>query len=120
VGSELNWRKVNVRSPAVLTAIGVIATLILAVAVVMVLLRTGGAKGVSDNAGLIGALVALGGVFTAQMVSIALEDGRTQEARKIEEQRTKEARALEDQRTKEARALEDQRANEAALQNYFE
>jgi hypothetical protein len=88
----------NFRSPAVLTAIGVIATLVLAVAVVMVLLRTGDAKAVSDNAALIGALVALGGVFTAQMVSIALDDRRTQEARE----------------------LEVQRAHEAALQNYFE
>jgi uncharacterized protein YjbI with pentapeptide repeats len=70
----------NFRSPAVLTAIGAIATLVLAVAVVMVLLRTGGAKAVSDNAGLIGALVALGGVFTTQLVSIALEDRRTREA----------------------------------------
>jgi uncharacterized protein YjbI with pentapeptide repeats len=88
----------KLRSPAVLTAIGVIATLVLAVAVVMVLLRTGGAKAVSDNAALIGALVALGGVFTAQMVSIALDD----------------------RRTRETRELEAQRANETALQNYFE
>ena len=74
----------NLRSPAVLTAIGVIATLVLAVAVVIALLRTGGAKAVSDNAALIGALAALGGVFTAQMVSIALDDRRTQEARELE------------------------------------
>jgi hypothetical protein len=99
----------NLRSPAVLTAIGVAATLVLAVAVVMLLLRTGGAKAVSDNAALIGALVALGSVFTAQMVGIALEDRRTQEARNIEERRTQEARELE-----------AQRAHEAALQNYFE
>src|SRR5215218_10252320 len=90
-----NW---NLRSPAVLTAIGVTATLVLAVAVVMLLLRTGGAIAVSDNAALIGALVALGGVFTAQMVGIALDDRRTQRARE----------------------LEAQRAHEAALQNYFE
>jgi hypothetical protein len=90
-----NW---NLRSPAVLTAIGVTATLVLAVAVVMLLLRTGGAIAVSDNATLIGALVALGGVFTAQMVGIALDDRRTQRARE----------------------LEAQRAHEAALQNYFE
>jgi len=64
----------------------------------MALLQTGGAKAVSDNAALIGALVALGGVFTAQMVSIALDDRRTQEARDLEAQRT----------------------GEAALQNYFE
>jgi len=43
------------------------------------------------------------------MVSIALED-----------QRTQEARTLEDRRTQEARDLEAQRAGEAALQNYFE
>jgi hypothetical protein len=64
----------------------------------MVLLLTGGGKAVSDNAALIGALVALGGVFTAQMVSIALDDRRSQEARE----------------------LEAQRAHETALQNYFE
>src|SRR5215207_1494437 len=89
--------------------LGGVATLVLAVAVVMVLLRAGGAKSVTDNAALIGALVALGGVFTAQMVSIALDDRRTQEARGIEERRTQESRELE-----------AQRAHEAALQNYFE
>ena len=94
----MNFPKVNFRSPTVLTAIGVIATLVLAVAVVMVLQRTGDAKAVSDNAGLIGALVALGGVFTAQMVSIALEARRSQESRE----------------------LEGQRVHEAALQNYLE
>jgi hypothetical protein len=87
----MNTRKVDLRSPTVLTAIGVIATLVLAVAVVMVLLRNGGAKAVSDSAGLIGALVALGGVFTAQMVGIALEDRRTQVARDLEAQRVHEA-----------------------------
>jgi hypothetical protein len=76
---------------------------------VVALLRTGGAQAVSDNAPLIAAVIALGGVGTAQMVSIALED-----------QRTREARELEDRRTQEARDLEDQRANEAALQNYLE
>src|SRR3712207_5007235 len=86
------------RSPASLTAIGVAATLVLAGAVVIALLRTGGAKAVSDNAAVIGALVALGGVFTAQMISIALDDRRTHEARDLEEQR----------------------AHETALQNYFE
>jgi hypothetical protein len=89
--------------------IGVVATLVLSLAVVVVLARTGDPNAVSDNAAVIGALVALGGVFTAQMVSIALED-----------QRTHEARALEDRRTQEARDLEAQRAHEAALQNYFE
>jgi uncharacterized protein YjbI with pentapeptide repeats len=94
----LNFRKMDFRSPVGLTAIGVAATLVLSLLVVIVLLRTGGAKAVSDNAALIGALVALGGVFTAQMVSIALEDGRTREARE----------------------LEAQRADDAALQNYIE
>ncbi len=89
----------TLRRPAVLTAIGgVIATSVLAIVVVMALLRTGGAGAVSDNAALIGALVALGGVFTAQMVGIALDDRRTQGARE----------------------LEAQRAHEAALQNYLE
>jgi hypothetical protein len=91
-------RRLNLRSSAVLAAIGVVATLVLALVVVMVLLQTGDANGVSDNAALIGALVALGGVFTAQMVSIALDDRRTHEARE----------------------LEAQRAHETALQNYFE
>jgi len=79
-------------------AIGVTATLVLFLVVVLVLARTGGAEAVSRNAAMIGALVALGGVLTAQMVSIALDDRRTQEARD----------------------LEAQRAHEAALQNYFE
>jgi Pentapeptide repeats (8 copies) len=78
--------------------VGGVATLTLAVAVVMALLRTGDANTVSDNAALIGALVALGGVFTAQMVGIALDERRTQVARE----------------------LEAQRAHETALQNYFE
>jgi hypothetical protein len=91
-------RRLNLRSPTVLAAIGVVATLVLAVVVVMALLQTGDAKAVSNNAAVIGALVALGGVFTAQMVSIALDDRRTHEARD----------------------LEAQRAGEAALQNYFE
>jgi hypothetical protein len=91
-------RRLKLRSPAVLAAFGVIATLIISLMVVMTLLLTGGGKAVSGNAALIGALVALGGVFTAQMVSIALEDRRTQESR----------------------TLEAQRAHEAAMQNYFE
>jgi Skp family chaperone for outer membrane proteins len=70
--------------------IGGVATLVLFLAVVIVLALTGGAKAVSDNAAVIGALVALGGVFTAQMVSIALDDRRTQEARNIERQRAQD------------------------------
>jgi uncharacterized protein YjbI with pentapeptide repeats len=88
----------NSRSPAVVTAIGVAATLVLALVVVSALLHTGGAKSVSDNAAIIGALVALGGVFTTQLVNSALEDRRAQESRE----------------------LEAQRAHETALQNYFE
>jgi hypothetical protein len=79
MGSNLNFRNVNLRSPIVLTAIGVIATLVLAVAVVMALL-TGGSKALSDNAALIGAVVALGGVFTTQLVNGALDDRRNREA----------------------------------------
>ena len=89
--------------------LGGVATLVLLIVVVMLLWRTGGAKAVSDNAALIGALVALGGVFTAQMVSIALDDRRTLESNIIEERRTQEARGLE-----------AQRAHEAALQKYLE
>jgi hypothetical protein len=89
----LNWR-----SPAGLTAIGVGATLVVALTVIVTLLQTSGHKAISANAALIGALVALGGVFTTQLVSIALDDRRTQESRE----------------------LEAQRAHEAALQNYVE
>jgi hypothetical protein len=81
-----------------LFAIGVIVTVILAVGVVLTLLLTHDAKALSDNAPLIAAVIALGGVGTAQMVGIALEDRRRQEARDLEAQRTREA----------------------ALQNYFE
>jgi hypothetical protein len=82
----------KLRSPAVLMAIGVAATLVLTLVVVMALWRTAGAKAVSDNAAVIGALVALGGVFTAQMVSIALEDQRTEQTQQLENWRTQEAR----------------------------
>lgn len=85
-------------SPITLMVIGVIATLILTLAVAIVLLTTGGGQAVSDNAAILGALVALGGVFTTQMVSIALDNRRTQESRD----------------------LEAQRARETALQNYLE
>jgi uncharacterized protein YjbI with pentapeptide repeats len=78
--SNLKSRKVKFRSPAVLMVIGGAATLVLALGVVMVLLLTGDDKSVSDNAAVIGALVALGGVFTAQLVNIALEAQRAHEA----------------------------------------
>jgi uncharacterized protein YjbI with pentapeptide repeats len=80
MNSSLNFRKVDFRSPAVLTIIGVAATFLLALTIVIALLRTGGAKAVSDNAALIGALVALGGVFTTQLVNGALDDRRNQAA----------------------------------------
>jgi uncharacterized protein YjbI with pentapeptide repeats len=99
----------KLRNPAVLFVIGVVVTIGLAAGAVLALLLTGNAKAVSDNAPLIAAVIALGGVGTAQMVSIALED-----------QRTRETRALEERRTQEARDLEAQRAGEAALRNYFE
>jgi len=81
-----------------LFAIGVFVTLVLAVGAVTALLRTGDDQAVSDNSPLIAAIIALGGVGTAQMVSIALDDRRTQQERE----------------------LEAQRVREAALQNYFE
>src|SRR5215210_5022654 len=103
-----NWRR-----PAVWAAIGVLVTVVLAVGVVIVLLWFGGdAKAVSNNAPLIAAVIALGGVFTAQMVSIALEDQRTRETRKIEVARTTENRRIEDKRTEDAREIEEQRVQE--------
>jgi uncharacterized protein YjbI with pentapeptide repeats len=76
---RFDLRRLNLRRPAALTALGVTTTIVLALAVVILLLVTGGAKAVSDNAALIAALVALGGVFTAQMTSIALENRRAHE-----------------------------------------
>src|SRR5215211_4156534 len=78
--------------PGVLTAVGSIATLVVTAAVVVVLLRFGGgAKAVSENAAIIAALVALGGIFTTQMVNSALEDRRAQTAHNIEVERAQEA-----------------------------
>jgi uncharacterized protein YjbI with pentapeptide repeats len=76
-----------VRRPAVLAAFGVVATLLLALIVVVALLLTGGASAVSDNAAVIGALIALGGVFTTQMVNTGLENQRAQQHRDLEQQR---------------------------------
>jgi hypothetical protein len=100
----LSWR-----SPVVWFAIGVFVTFALAVGVVLALRSTGDANAVSDNAPLIAAVIALGGVLTTQMVSIAVEDRRARETSK-----------LEDRRSQEAHRLEDQRANGTALQKYFE
>jgi uncharacterized protein YjbI with pentapeptide repeats len=76
-------RRLNLPSPAVLAAIGVVATLVLALVVVIVLVVTHGAGSVTTNAPLIAALVALvalGGVFTAQLVNTGLEAQRAHEA----------------------------------------
>src|SRR5215212_11847770 len=102
-GDEMSTN-LNFRSPAVLTAIGVAATLVLALMVVVALLLTGGAKAVSDNAALIGALVALGGVFTTQLVNSALEAQRAQQARKT--QQTQRERDREIEQTQRERELE--------------
>src|SRR5215216_5185690 len=59
--------------------VGLSSTLVLALGVVIVLLTTGDGKAVPDNAALIGALLALGGVFTTQLVNIALEAQRAQD-----------------------------------------
>jgi uncharacterized protein YjbI with pentapeptide repeats len=112
----LSWRN----HTAFWAAIGIVVTFVLAGVVVVVLRQTGDPTAVSDNAPLIAAVIALGGVGTTQMVSIALEGRRTREARELEDGRTREGRELEDQRAREGRELEAQRANEAALRNYFE
>ncbi len=58
-------RILRLRRPPVMAAIGLGSTLVLALVVVRVLPLTGGGKAVEDNAALIGALIALGGVLTA-------------------------------------------------------
>src|SRR5215204_4560724 len=73
-------RRTYSRSPAALATIGVGVTLVLALIVVIILLLTGGATYVSTNAALIGALIALGGVFTTQLVNTGLEAQRAREA----------------------------------------
>jgi uncharacterized protein YjbI with pentapeptide repeats len=75
----------RLRSPAVLTIIGVAATVVVVLMVVITLRLTAGAKAVSDNAVLISALVVLGGVFTSQMVNSTLEDRRAQQVRETEQ-----------------------------------
>src|SRR5215211_4131901 len=103
-----NEKPKHFRNPVVLTAVGVAATLVLTAVVVIVLQQTGGAKTVSDNAALIGALVGLGGIFTNQLVNSALEDRRAQGGRETEQE----------QRDREL-ALQQQRAQEDALQVYL-
>jgi uncharacterized protein YjbI with pentapeptide repeats len=60
--------------------IGVLATIVIALVFVIVLLLAAGGKAVSDNAALIGALVALGGVVTTQWVNITLEAQRAKDS----------------------------------------
>jgi hypothetical protein len=88
------------RSPSIAAAIGVGvgATFILDLLVIIALLAAGGAGAVNANAVLISALTALGGVFTTQMVNSALED----------------------RRARDNSVLEDRRAGAAALQAYLE
>jgi len=82
--SELMRRLPSVmRRPAVRAALsGIVVTLVLTVIVITAVLLTPGAdvSTISDNAPLIGALLAIGGVATTQLVNIALEDQRAHEA----------------------------------------
>jgi hypothetical protein len=110
----------KLRSPALLTIIGVTATVVVALMVVITLLLTGGRKAVSDNATLIGALVALGGVFTTQIVNSALEAQRAQQARNTEQvQRERDREAEQAQRERELE-VGAQRAQDDALQAYLD
>jgi uncharacterized protein YjbI with pentapeptide repeats len=109
----------KVRSPAVLmTVIGVGATLVVTAAVLVVLLLFGsGAKAVSDNAALIGALVALGGVFTTQLVNSALEAQRAEQARKTEEaQRDQVRETLQAQRERDRETFQAQRERDREIE----
>ena len=93
--------RLNLRSPGILATIGVGATLLLTLVVAVALSRTGGAKAVSDNAALIGALVGLGGVFTTQLVNSVLEDRRAQTARETQEQQQSREYELAFQRSQD-------------------
>jgi hypothetical protein len=115
MSSNLKWR-----SPTVLTIIGVAATVVVALMVVITLLLTGGGKAVSDNAALIGALVALGGVFTTQMVNSALEDRRAQQARETEEAQRQRDRETEQSQRQRELEVGSQRAQDDALQAYLD
>ena len=77
---QLMSRTVRLPRPLVMAIIGIVSTLVLALAVVIFMLLTGGGKLLRDNVALIGALIALGGVFTAQLVTIALEAQRAQDS----------------------------------------
>jgi uncharacterized protein YjbI with pentapeptide repeats len=124
LGEDVDTRMgsaLKLRSPAGLTVIGIGATLGAAAAVIYVLLKFGhGTKAVSDNAALIGALIALGGVFTTQLVNSALEAQRAEQARKT--QQTQRERDREIERAQRERELEvgSQRAQDAAAQAYLD
>jgi uncharacterized protein YjbI with pentapeptide repeats len=77
---RLMSRTFRLRRPQVMVAIGVGSTIVLALAVVIFMRLTGDGKAEPDNAALIGALIALGGVFTTQLVTIALEAQRAQDS----------------------------------------
>jgi uncharacterized protein YjbI with pentapeptide repeats len=96
--------------------IGVTATVVVALMVVITLLLTGGREAVSDNATLIGALIALGGVFTTQIVNSALEAQRAQQARNTEQvqrERDREAEQAQRERDREAERAQRERDREA-------
>jgi len=67
----------EVRSPTGFFFIGVVVTIVLAVMAATALYVTGDSRTVLKGAPLIAAVIALGGVGTAQMVSIALDQRRT-------------------------------------------
>lgn len=74
MGFALNWR-----SPTGLFFIGVAVTIVLVAVVILALSLTGNpGTALSDDAPLIAAVAALGGVGTAQIVSIGLDQRRTQ------------------------------------------
>jgi uncharacterized protein YjbI with pentapeptide repeats len=111
----------NFRNPTFLTVFGIGATLVVTAAVIVVLLQFGGgAKAVSDNAALIGALVALGGVFTSQMVNSALEAQRARQARNTE--RAQRKRELDTEQAQRKRELEvrSQQAQDDATQAFLD
>src|SRR5215208_6632379 len=99
------------RGPVYLAILGVAATLVLVLIVVFILLLNG--YPVSENAAVIGGLIALGGVFTTQLVNTALEKQRVQETRRLEDLRAQETRRLEDLRAQETRRLEGERTQRA-------
>src|SRR5215203_5003833 len=106
MGSALNF----LRSPTALTVFGIVATLVVTAMVIVVLLRYGGGtKAVSDNAAVIGALIALGGVFTNQIVNSALD-----------RQRAEQARMSEQEQSEREYQLAQQRAHDEALQAYLD